>query len=198
MILQFITNGLVTGLLYSLFAIGFSLVYNTTRIFHIAAAALYVIAAYGFYSFANVMSFPISLAFILTVCLTMCSGTGLTGRLWHGERIMHCCFCHCYCWVKIGGIEIPWRKTVSSPLWRNWHRWELRFCWSYWDGFCSGRKIYPKRLCISSGCSMSRYSRLLSLWAWDSGNSCWRNVSFSRLLCSSWNGSAENKRMGWW
>ena len=49
---------------------------------------------------------------------------------------------------------------------------ELRFCWSYWDGFCSGRKIYPKRLCISSGCSMSRYSRLLSLWAWDSGNSC--------------------------
>lgn len=47
MILQFITNGLVTGLLYSLFAIGFSLVYNTTRIFHIAAAALYVIAAYG-------------------------------------------------------------------------------------------------------------------------------------------------------
>lgn len=65
MILQFITNGLVTGLLYSLFAIGFSLVYNTTRIFHIAAAALYVIAAYGFYFFANVMSFPISLAFIL-------------------------------------------------------------------------------------------------------------------------------------
>ena len=45
----------------------------------------------------------------------MGSGTGLTGRLWHGERIMHCCFCHCYCWVKIGGIEIPWRKQFP-PL----------------------------------------------------------------------------------
>ena len=87
MILQFITNGLVTGLLYSLFAIGFSLVYNTTRIFHIAAAALYVIAAYGFYSFANVMSFPISLAFILTVCLTMCSSLLLELTVYYPFKI---------------------------------------------------------------------------------------------------------------
>lgn len=49
MILQFLINGLITGILYALLAIGFSLVYNTTRIFHIAAAALYVIAAYAFY-----------------------------------------------------------------------------------------------------------------------------------------------------
>lgn len=72
MILQFIINGIIAGLLYSLFAIGFSLVYNTTRIFHIAAAALYVIAAYGFYFFTNVMSIPICLAAILSVCFTMC------------------------------------------------------------------------------------------------------------------------------
>jgi branched-chain amino acid transport system permease protein len=49
MLLQFIINGLITGILYSLSAIGFALVYNTTRIFHIAAAALYVAAAYIFY-----------------------------------------------------------------------------------------------------------------------------------------------------
>lgn len=35
--LQFIINGLITGLLYSLLAIGFALVYNTTHIFRIAA-----------------------------------------------------------------------------------------------------------------------------------------------------------------
>ncbi len=73
MILHFIINGFIAGLLYSLFAIGFSLVYNTTRIFHIAAAALYVIAAYGFYFFSNVMSIPICFAAILSVCFTMFS-----------------------------------------------------------------------------------------------------------------------------
>lgn len=46
---QFMVNGMVVGVLYSLSALGFALVYNTTRIFHIAAAALYVAAAYMFY-----------------------------------------------------------------------------------------------------------------------------------------------------
>ena len=46
MIWQFIINGLITGILYSLLAIGFALVYNTTRIFHIAATGIYVFAAY--------------------------------------------------------------------------------------------------------------------------------------------------------
>ena len=46
---QFIINGIITGILYGLSALGFALVYNTTRIFHIAAAALYVAAAYLFY-----------------------------------------------------------------------------------------------------------------------------------------------------
>lgn len=45
---QFIINGLITGVLYSLLAIGFALVYNTTRVFHIAAAGIYVVAAYMF------------------------------------------------------------------------------------------------------------------------------------------------------
>lgn len=49
MLLQFIINGLITGLLYSLLAIGFALVYNTTHIFHIAAAGIYVFAAYMFW-----------------------------------------------------------------------------------------------------------------------------------------------------
>lgn len=53
MFLQFIINGLITGLLYSLLAIGFALVYNTTHIFHIAAAGIYVFAAYMFWWFAQ-------------------------------------------------------------------------------------------------------------------------------------------------
>lgn len=71
MIIQFLINGLITGILYSLLAIGFALVYNTTRIFHIAAAALYVSAAYAFYFFTNTLSFSSGLALFAAFLLTM-------------------------------------------------------------------------------------------------------------------------------
>ena len=68
MLLQFVINGLITGLLYSLLAIGFALVYNTTHIFHIAAAGIYVFAAYMFWWASGIM--PIIPAFIVSVFLT--------------------------------------------------------------------------------------------------------------------------------
>ena len=71
MIWQFIINGLITGILYSLLAIGFALVYNTTKIFHIAAAGIYVFAAYIFWFFAAKMELPIILASITAIVLTM-------------------------------------------------------------------------------------------------------------------------------
>lgn len=49
MFLQFLINGIITGILYSLAAVGFTLVYNTARIFHVAAAAVYTVAAYAFF-----------------------------------------------------------------------------------------------------------------------------------------------------
>ena len=75
MLLQFIVNGLITGILYSLSAIGFALVYNTTRIFHIAAAALYVAAAYFFYYAFHTLGLPLWLsagvALIFTALLSL-------------------------------------------------------------------------------------------------------------------------------
>jgi branched-chain amino acid transport system permease protein len=71
MIGQFIVNGIITGILYSLLAIGFALVYNTTRLFHIVAAAIYVFAAYMFYLFAVTLGLPIFLAAAVSVVLTM-------------------------------------------------------------------------------------------------------------------------------
>lgn len=71
MLLQFIINGLITGLLYSLLAIGFALVYNTTHIFHIAAAGIYVFAAYMFWWLAVKCGFPVVLAAVLAIILTM-------------------------------------------------------------------------------------------------------------------------------
>ena len=71
MIGQFLVNGLITGILYSLLAIGFALVYNTTKLFHIAAAAIYVFAAYMFYLFAVTFGLPILVAVLIAIVLTM-------------------------------------------------------------------------------------------------------------------------------
>lgn len=46
MILQLLANGLITGGVYAVMAVGFALVYNTTRIFHVAFALVYTAAAY--------------------------------------------------------------------------------------------------------------------------------------------------------
>lgn len=68
---QFIINGLITGILYSLLAIGFALVYNTTRIFHIAAAGIYVFAAYMFWFFVAKVGLPSIPASLVAIVLTM-------------------------------------------------------------------------------------------------------------------------------
>lgn len=71
MLWQFIINGLITGILYSLLAIGFALVYNTTRIFHIAAAGLYVFAAYLLWFSYSQLHIPLFQSAIISVFITM-------------------------------------------------------------------------------------------------------------------------------
>lgn len=68
---QFIINGLIIGVLYSLLAIGFALVYNTTKIFHVAAAAIYVAAAYAFWFFSNRLGLPLWAGGLIAVVFTM-------------------------------------------------------------------------------------------------------------------------------
>ena len=79
---QFVINGFITGILYSLLAIGFALIYNTTRIFHIAAAGIYVFAAYMFYLFAVQLSLPLLLAAFLAVALTMALSLATEGLVY--------------------------------------------------------------------------------------------------------------------
>jgi branched-chain amino acid transport system permease protein len=52
-------------------AIGFALVYNTTKIFHVAASAVYVFAAYAFWFISNRLGLPIWLGISLSLLLTM-------------------------------------------------------------------------------------------------------------------------------
>lgn len=68
MIIQFLINGFITGLLYALVAMAFSFTYNTTKIFHIAFAGILVAASYILYFFINA-GVPAIFAILLTLVL---------------------------------------------------------------------------------------------------------------------------------
>ena len=67
MILQFLGNGLVNGSLIAMVALGFSLVYNTTRVFHIAYAGIYIWSAYILYFFMEVLQWPLPVSFLMAI-----------------------------------------------------------------------------------------------------------------------------------
>ena len=53
MLSQLVANGLVQGCIYSLVALGFALVYNATRVFHVAHGAVFTFGAYAFYTLSS-------------------------------------------------------------------------------------------------------------------------------------------------
>ncbi|MFA8434948.1 MAG: branched-chain amino acid ABC transporter permease [Marinifilaceae bacterium] len=71
MILQFLLNGLITGSIYALVSIGFALVYNTTRIFHIAYAVLYMVAPYLLMSALRSFGLPVVMSLVVAISLTV-------------------------------------------------------------------------------------------------------------------------------
>lgn len=71
MLLQFIINGIIIGSIYSLVSVGFALVYNTTRIFHIAYAVLYMFCPYMILTFFSELGIPLLLAFLIAVSITV-------------------------------------------------------------------------------------------------------------------------------
>ena len=74
MIWQFLINGLITGMIYGLVALGFALVYNTTRIFHIAYAAIYMVAGYFLFYFFITVGLPLHLGVALAIAGTIVVG----------------------------------------------------------------------------------------------------------------------------
>jgi len=76
MLWQLLANGFVNGCLFALTAFGFALIYNTTRIFHIAHGAIYTAAAYLCYVFLVQLNWSMPLAIALALFLT-----GLLGAL---------------------------------------------------------------------------------------------------------------------
>jgi branched-chain amino acid transport system permease protein len=72
--MQILIHGLIQGLFISLLAIGFSIVYNSTRIFHIAQGAIYTLAPFLLFSFIKLgTTVPIAvlITFAITIFLSM-------------------------------------------------------------------------------------------------------------------------------
>lgn len=74
MLWQLLANGFVNGCLFALTAFGFALIYNTTRIFHIAHGAIYTAAGYLCYIFLVQLGWGTPLAIIFALLLTALLG----------------------------------------------------------------------------------------------------------------------------
>src|SRR5256885_10108748 len=56
--LQLLVDGLQLGALYALMAVGFAMIFGSTRVFHYANGQTYVIVGYRFYSMADPLQLP--------------------------------------------------------------------------------------------------------------------------------------------
>ena len=72
--LQLLTNGIVAGGIYALMAFGFGVIYNATRIFHVAHGALYTLGAYIFFWLVVGLGISPYLAFLLVIPLSALVG----------------------------------------------------------------------------------------------------------------------------
>ncbi|MBI1928135.1 branched-chain amino acid ABC transporter permease [Candidatus Poribacteria bacterium] len=71
MLIQFVANGVVSGCIFGLVALGFGLIYRTTKVFHIAHGAVYTATAYLFYGFLTGWKLP----WLMSLMATLLSGT---------------------------------------------------------------------------------------------------------------------------
>jgi branched-chain amino acid transport system permease protein len=77
MLVQLVANGFANACMIALMATGFALIYNTTRIFHVAHGAVYVVSAYAFYTAAARLHWPQALATILALAVAVILGCAI-------------------------------------------------------------------------------------------------------------------------
>lgn len=83
MVLQLLANGIAAGCTYALVALGFGLIYNTTRIFHLAHGAIYTATSYLFYLFFRVLGINPYLSFSSSLALCMLMGALMEVVIYH-------------------------------------------------------------------------------------------------------------------
>jgi branched-chain amino acid transport system permease protein len=74
---QLLVNGIVAGGIYALMALGFAVIYNATRIFHLAHGGVYVIGGYVFYVLVILAGVNYVLAFLLVLPASALAGVAI-------------------------------------------------------------------------------------------------------------------------
>jgi branched-chain amino acid transport system permease protein len=72
--LQILVFGACKGSVYALVALGFGLIFTTTRVFHFAHGAIYVLASFMLYLFARQLQWPFTAALVLAVSIAVLVG----------------------------------------------------------------------------------------------------------------------------
>ena len=91
MILQLLVNGIITGSLISIMAIGFGVIYSTNNFFHIAYGAVYMVAAYSMYTLLS-WHLPFAISISLSIILTIIVGVLIEFLVYkplHEKRALH-------------------------------------------------------------------------------------------------------------
>ncbi len=65
--LQLVKVGIVTGMLYGLFAYGLSLILAITKIFHVAHGVTFILGVHVYYSLSTTVALPMPIAALITV-----------------------------------------------------------------------------------------------------------------------------------
>lgn len=74
---QLTVNGIVSGAMYALAAVGFAIIYNTTYIFHMAYGAQYTLAGYVVFVLAILLKVNFLVSFLLAIIVVTALGVGM-------------------------------------------------------------------------------------------------------------------------
>jgi len=69
MIQQLVLNGIIAGGIYSLIALGFAIIYRTTKFFNFAHGAIYALGAYLAYSLIRYLGLNNSISFLIVIII---------------------------------------------------------------------------------------------------------------------------------
>ena len=72
--IQLLVDGLIIGMLYALITLGFAVIYNGTRIFHLAHGGVFAFGAYMLWTFNVFLNLNIAIAFFIATALTSLFG----------------------------------------------------------------------------------------------------------------------------
>jgi branched-chain amino acid transport system permease protein len=77
MLAQLIVNGVVSGAIYALIAVGFALIYNSTHIFHLAHGAVFTLSAYALFFAVKGLHLSLPIAIPIAICFSILLGLAI-------------------------------------------------------------------------------------------------------------------------